>query len=152
MLLPRLLAHLDWADRRILETLRATPEPDALRRFAHVLAAEHVWLARLRGETPTVAVWPALTLDACERLAAENRAGYAAYLAALGPHDAAREIDYATTSGQAFRSRVEDVLAHVALHGQYHRGQIALLARAAGGEPAPTDYIVFARGVPTSPR
>ena len=146
----RLLAHLDWADRRALEVLRATPEPDAVRRFAHVLAAERVWLTRLRGEPPDTPVWPDLTLDECARLADENRAGYAAYVSALTPVELAREVAYTTSAGQALRSRVDDILLQVALHGQYHRGQLALLVRAAGGTPAPTDYIVFVRGAPAA--
>jgi uncharacterized damage-inducible protein DinB len=146
----RLYAHLDWADRRALETLRATPDPDATRLLAHVLAAEHVWLARLRGEPPSVPVWPELALDRCEALAEANRRGYADYLAALAPDDLAREVAYANSAGEAFRSRVDDVLLHVALHGQYHRGQVALLARFGGGAPLPTDYIAFVRGAPAA--
>jgi uncharacterized damage-inducible protein DinB len=40
----------------------------------------------------------------------------------------------------------------VALHGSYHRGQIALLVRAGGSTPAPTDYIAFIRGAPAATR
>lgn len=148
--LARLFAHADWANGRALDTLRATPEPDAVRFFAHLLAAEHVWLARLRGEPATLPVWPALSLDACAALAEENRAGYAAYLAALTPDLAAREVAYVNSAGQAFRSTAEDILLHVALHGHYHRGQVALLARRAGGVPNAADYIAFTRGAPAA--
>jgi uncharacterized damage-inducible protein DinB len=34
----------------------------------------------------------------------------------------------------------------VALHGAYHRGQIAAALRGAGAVPEPTDFIAFARG------
>lgn len=44
------------------------------------------------------------------------------------------------------RSAVRDVLLHVALHGSYHRGQLAWLARTAGAVPTATDFIVFSRG------
>jgi uncharacterized damage-inducible protein DinB len=44
------------------------------------------------------------------------------------------------------------MLVHVALHGQYHRGQVALLLRASGFEPATTDYIAWTRGVPAATR
>jgi len=33
----------------------------------------------------------------------------------------------------------------VALHGSYHRGQVAAAVRAAGGEPVNTDYITYVR-------
>ena len=35
----------------------------------------------------------------------------------------------------------KDVLTHVILHSAYHRGQVALAMRAAGMEPAYTDFI-----------
>jgi uncharacterized damage-inducible protein DinB len=146
----RIFAHLDWADRRALDMLRATPHADALRRLAHVLAVEELWLARLEQRPPSQPVWPALTLDACAALADANRARWAAYLAALTPDALAREVDYVNSAGAPFRSRVDDVLLHVAMHGQYHRGQVALRVREAGGEPAGTDYIVFARGAPAA--
>jgi hypothetical protein len=38
----------------------------------------------------------------------------------------------------------------IALHGAYHRGQVALVVRGGGGEPASTDYIGFVRGVPAA--
>jgi uncharacterized damage-inducible protein DinB len=47
---------------------------------------------------------------------------------------------------------VGDMLLHVALHGAYHRGQIALLVRAGGSTPSPTDYIAFIRGAPAATR
>ena len=90
-------------------------------------------------------MWPALDLDGCAALAEGNRARWAAYLGALTAQAAARELDYRMTNGTPARSRVSDILLHVALHGQYHRGQIALLVRAAGGEPRGTDFITFAR-------
>jgi uncharacterized damage-inducible protein DinB len=40
---------------------------------------------------------------------------------------------------------VADVLTHVAMHGVYHRGQIAGAVRAANGTPAYTDYIQAVR-------
>jgi uncharacterized damage-inducible protein DinB len=36
-------------------------------------------------------------------------------------------------------------LMHVALHGAYHRGQIAQVIRQGGGEPVNTDFITFQR-------
>ena len=53
-------------------------------------------------------------------------------------------VRYAT--GEPHRSTVREIVAHVALHGSYHRGQIALLVREGGGTPLPTDFIVWARG------
>jgi uncharacterized damage-inducible protein DinB len=120
--------------------------------YAHVLGAEHVWLARLRQEPASAAVWPVLDLDGCRVLAAANHAGFERFLAELTPEALDREVPYRNSAGDAFRGRVGDILVHVALHGCYHRGQVALLLRDAGAEPAPTDYIAFVRGAPAATR
>jgi len=54
-------------------------------------------------------------------------------------------ISYKNSSGRAFQNSVRDVLMHVALHGQYHRGQINLQLRANGMEPVNVDFITFVR-------
>ena len=149
-----LLDHLAWADARVLAALRESPgsDPGALELFAHVVGAEHVWLARLRGETPSVAVWPTLTLERCAALAAENAAGLRAVHDERASGGLEHEVSYVNSAGQAFQSTVSDILVHVALHGCYHRGQVALLVRRSGGEPASTDYIALARGAPAATR
>jgi uncharacterized damage-inducible protein DinB len=120
--------------------------------YAHVLGAEHIWLARIARRPPEHAVWPALTLDECEALAERNRAECGALVAGMQPGDGDREIPYRNSAGDFFVSRLEDILLHVALHGAYHRGQVSLLVRQSGGVPAPTDYIAFVRGAPAATR
>lgn len=151
--LERMLAHMSWADESVLQSLEANPAPEPrwLELFAHVLAAEHVWLSRIAGEKPEVAVWPDLWVKECRLLAEANRTRFAG-LAALPVSDRARPIRYTNSAGQEFTSTVEDILLHVCLHGSYHRGQIALAMRQGGGAPAPTDYIGFIRGVPAATR
>ena len=118
----------------------------ATRLYAHVAAAEHVWHSRLLGQSPVHAVWPDLSLEAAAALAQESLAGLRA-IAAADAEALAREVEYRTSTGQAFRNTVADILSHVALHGSYHRGQVALLTRQGGGTPAATDYILFARTI-----
>jgi uncharacterized damage-inducible protein DinB len=150
----RLVAHLAWADDRVLAALRSatTPDPSCLALFAHVLAAEHVWLARLKGETPRHPVWPALPLEECAGLVQANQRELTAYAAALAPADLARDVTYRNSAGQEYTSTIEDILLHVCLHGSYHRGQIAWELRKGGGVPMPTDYIAFVRGAPAATR
>ena len=152
--LARLYEHLVWADRRVLESLRRTPVPDpaALELFSHVLGAEHVWLARIHGRAAEVPVWPVLDLEGCAALARENADGYGALLRTLGPGDDRRPVSYRNSAGDAFTSTVEEILLHVAMHGSYHRGQIALLVRAGGAVPAASDFIAFVRGADAAVR
>ena len=140
--LRRLFAHMQWADEQVLAALRgATSAPEkALGLYAHILASEHTWLARLAGEEPMPA-FPTLSLHACEELARDNHARYDALSRELGPGDLERTFAYRDREGVAQERRLGDILLHVALHGHYHRGQIAALLRQAGEAPASTDYI-----------
>lgn len=146
--------HLKWADARVLESLRGSRS--VLKRdqdlYAHILGSEHVWLSRIRGTAPKFAVWPTLTLDECERLAADNAAAYQRLASDLTSEGMQSAITYRNSAGDEYSSMLEDILTHVSLHGAYHRGQIAASVRAAGDTPIPTDYIAFARGAPAATR
>src|SRR5262245_4587706 len=104
--LRKLIAHLEWADRLVLEGLRSSPgtDPHALEYFAHVLAAEHVWLTRLQGRPSEYAVWPTLTLDQCESLAAANASGLRELVDSMEPNDIDRGIAYTNSAGRSFVS------------------------------------------------
>ena len=152
--LRRLIDHLRWADIHVLDGLRVagSAEPRALEIFAHVLGAEQVWVSRILGRSSDVAVWPTLTLDECRALAGRNAADLRDIVGEGADAAMFREVAYVNSAGKPFRSTVEDIVLHVALHGMYHRGQVALLVRAGGGEPTPTDYIAFIRGAPAARR
>ena len=144
-LLENLFAHNFWAHDELLSELRRSP-PDAetLRLFAHVVAAEHLWLTRIDSMKASVAVWPALTLDELAELEAKNRSRFRELLGA--PDDTRlRRVKYRNSAGNDFDNSVGEILTHVALHGHYHRGQIARNMRGAGREPVYTDYIGFVR-------
>ena len=144
-LLEKLYEHNAWAhDAIVSELRRAAPDADTLRLLAHVVAAEHLWLSRIDGVKQRVAVWPALALDEIVALEAENRARFRELLAR--PDDTRlRRVQYRNSAGNEFVNDVESILTHVAMHGHYHRGQIARSMRAAGREPVYTDYIGFVR-------
>lgn len=144
--LERLVRHLAWADARILRLLNDSPgarRPEVMRLYSHVLGAERVWLLRTQGaDAAGQPVWPSLALVEMNAMAAANAVGYTRLLAQADP---GAEVAYTNTQGAAFRTRVDDILLHVAMHGAYHRGQIAAALRAAGEEPVNTDYITFVR-------
>lgn len=143
----RLFRYTAWANQRALDSVRDTPaaHDEAIPLLAHLLAAEHVWLARLNGRPPRHAVWPTLSLDECDALLAENELGYRDFIANLSEADMNRPVPYRTTTGQEFVTPVFDILTQVLTHGPYHRGQIARIIGRAGGKAPGTDYIVFVR-------
>ena len=143
-----------WADEQALRALRKSEGVSKLAHseLAHVLGAEHVWLARLEGRPATVAVWPELSVDECETLARETGAGFRAFVDGEDDATLERTVHYRNSVGAEFDTKVSDILLHVALHGSCHRGKIAAALRASGASPAPTDYIAFVRGVPAATR
>jgi uncharacterized damage-inducible protein DinB len=142
-----------WADRQVLAALRDCPaaQGDALPLFSHLVATEHIWLARLQRQEARHPVWPALTLQECEALAGENVAGYTALLGGLSETDLPVAVRYRNTRGEEFATSVLDILTHVVIHGAYHRGQIAKALGRAGVPAVNTDYITFARSVEPAP-
>lgn len=140
--------HVFWADRLLLEALRAAGDGarEAVREHAHIVGVEEVWLARLQARVPRAAVWPDVGLDELPDLVARTHAAWGAYLGNLGAEDLGRRVAYENSAGKRFENTVADIVLHVALHGQYHRGKVNLLLRQGGHAPAPTDYIAFVRG------
>jgi uncharacterized damage-inducible protein DinB len=146
--LRKLWAHLAWADETLLRALEAgMPSPDSVREYGHILGADEIWLARLEHRAPRISVWPSLTLDELRPMAVTVHEGYRAYFDTLNEEMLARVLAYTNTAGKSFENPVGDILLHVSLHAQYHRGKVNLLLRQAGLVPASTDYIVFIRSV-----
>jgi uncharacterized damage-inducible protein DinB len=148
----RLFEHLAWADDCLLAALEEGPVPPekVLREYAHILGADELWLSRLEQRLPTVMVWPDLALPQLRALAQEVHSAYSRYLATLNTSVLLSEVSYTNSAGQFFRTPVQEILIHVAMHAHYHRGKVNLLLRQAGCAPMPADYIGFIRGVPAA--
>jgi len=145
----KLWAHIAWAAEVLLRALEAgTPSPEILREYAHILGADEIWLARLEQRASRTPVWPILPLEEVKTLAQTLRQDYRTFLATLNQQRLDQVIGYTNTAGKAFENSIRDILIHVALHAQYHRGKVNLLLRQAGMAPASTDYIAFLRAVP----
>lgn len=137
-----------WADRLAREAIERIPvgseaRARAERLYAHIAAAEHAWLARIRDRPARYEGWPQLDLDAAARLVSESMAEIRAVLAEPGALQA--EVTYLSDAGRRYATTTADVLTHVALHGSYHRGQLAMLARQADAGPVLTDYMEYLR-------
>ena len=63
----------------------------------------------------------------------------------LTDSDLGRVFTYRTTEGEPFQSLIADMLTQLYGHSLYHRGQIAMLVRIVGGQPAMTDFIFWSR-------
>ena len=143
--LDQLIRYDAWANSETLASLtNATPPARSLRWMAHIVGAECLWLARLRSQPAPLAVWPEIGLDACAQRLTELSRRWPEYLDAHR-NSIDERVSYTNSQGEAWTNTVEQILTHVTMHSAYHRGQIASDLRAAGMEPAYTDYIHAAR-------
>jgi uncharacterized damage-inducible protein DinB len=148
-----MIAHMRWADALVADALIAQnfarqeglPNGNPVALFAHIAATEHLWFSRIEGVTPRHAVWPMLTPSEALFLAAQHADLFEELVARDDGQELERVVSYRNSAGKDFRNTVRDIVTHVALHGSYHRGQIARLIRASGGDPPYTDYIQFMR-------
>ncbi len=143
--LRRQLDYDDWANRETFAALAAAPAPRAVELLAHVVATELVWHDRMTHKPQRCPVWPEWTLEECGRRLDEAREAWRSFLRFLEPAQLETAISYVNTKGKHYRSTVGDIVTHVLFHSAYHRGQIAAEQRAAGAEPAYTDFIHAAR-------
>jgi uncharacterized damage-inducible protein DinB len=132
-----------WANREVLETISAAGGESArsLQLMSHILAAERVWLERLRQVPQSVPVWPEPDLANCEAERSKLEREWHEYLELATAGDLLQTISYKSTKGEAWTSAILDVLTHVIMHSAYHRGQIASHMRSIGQVPAYTDFI-----------
>lgn len=145
--LRRLWDHVFWADALLAQALRAAGDalPEALREYGHLLSAEETWLARLERRAASYPLWPQPSVAEAEAMREATEVAYRAYLAGLDEEGLHRTVSYSNSAGRSFGNTVADILLHLALHGQYHRGKVNLLLRQAGTLPAPVDFIAFLR-------
>ena len=114
--------------------------------MAHIIAARRMWLYRLGISHEPAELFPrqAVLSELTEQLR-EMEAAWQAYLSGLSDSELARVLEYQSYEGARFRNTIEDILTQLFGHSWYHRGQIAMLLRSIGAEPAVTDLIFWAR-------
>ncbi len=142
------------SNAKVLSSLQAVADPlrvmpqfqKAVDLFAHLVAARNMWLYRLGHGSQPLELFPTETpLTQLPDLLDQMQSAWRSYLESLTDTDVARRFEYASYDGPRFSNTVEDVLTQLYGHSLYHRGQIAMLLREIGAEPAPTDFIYWTR-------
>ncbi len=133
---------------------RAAPEfQKAVDRMAHLVAARRRWLHRLGHLPEAPDLFPSNTaLDDLPGLVSATEAAWVQYLRGLDEAELAREFEWQLPDGRRFRWNVEGVLTQVFGHAWYHRGQIAQLVAALGGQAVDTDYIFWCQPARVDPQ
>lgn len=149
----RLYHHGAWADARLVGAVRMAPRraTEALRELAHVRGSQETWLARVLDRAPRLAIWPDLDLPALERVGPPLDDALLDLVRGADEASLARVVVYRNRSGEQ-RTPLSDILFHLAMHGQYHRGKANAALRAAGAEPVNVDVITWSRAGSPAPR
>lgn len=149
-----LQSYETWAMKEVMGSLVTVPAENtagpaftrALQILGHIQVARRVWLSRLEGRPDRPNDWfPAWKPDQLVQTADQLDRRWHDFIMHAGADDFRKEIEYTSSEGVAYTSRVGDVLTHVYNHSTYHRGQVARLVTEAGGRRATTDYIALVR-------
>lgn len=150
-----MLAYDTWANKRLFEaaaqleaaqfTAAGAASFGSVRgTLAHLINAQHLWLARLRGEQPgesgaEVAADCAAMRAAWERVDAATHA----YVATLGEADMAQIIHYANTQGEPNAYPAWQLLFHMVNHSAQHRSEVAMMLTEFGHSPGWFDFLYY---------
>lgn len=130
-----------WANNKVIESLRSCSEipHDALIRLSHIL--ENIWYVYDIIHERDLAKWDDdrnYTLDECIAEIPKIEAAFTELLKNLTEEQLTRQVKFRNVAGDMVERKVEDLIFHTYDHCTYHRGQIAMIVRQAGGEPAKT--------------
>lgn len=141
-----------WANRRLFDVATGLDEamtrdmgaqwsyPTLKGMFAHIHAADHVWLSRWKGSSPGRILGEADFASVADlrtrwdALEAEQEA----FVAGLSEADLARPVVYKNTLGQEFRVALGPLLQHVVNHATHHRSEAATMITLISGSPPDT--------------
>jgi uncharacterized damage-inducible protein DinB len=146
--------------RKVMNAFESVPQDQrtspsfqkALDIMDHIVTARRMWLFRFGAATerPTNLFPSGVTLDGLADHLKTMELGWNAYLEGLTEDELDRAFEYQSLDAGWFRSAIGDILTQLFGHSLYHRGQIASLVKAAGGQPAVTDFVYWSRE-PISP-
>jgi uncharacterized damage-inducible protein DinB len=144
----KLYQYNAWANGRVVNCLKRQSIKDEkmLSVFGHVLAAQFLWLHRIKGLTPpNVKLWGDYSLETLGKMATDANQQWLEFVEANDSFD--RELTYTNYAGDPYVNNVETIMMHLVNHCSYHRAQVAMLLRQKGFEPINTDLITYDRVV-----
>ena len=145
----QLFKYNHWATKETIESIKKLTQPSEriISIISHIIAAQQLWFNRIIDDKSTLKPWEVYTVDECLKKSDEITLRWINFLEHTSDDGLEKVIHYTNTVGDKYENTVKDILTHVINHSSYHRAQIALLVKDAGGKPAVTDYIVYQRSI-----
>jgi uncharacterized damage-inducible protein DinB len=142
----QLIAMKRWADRGLYETVsrnfdRLSGEECTimLRILDHIHAVDRIFQHHLRGLPHGFRAPRSETMPQLQALATSTREvddWYASYVEGLAESDFEQPVDFLFTSGKPARMRRGEIILHVCMHGNYHRGNAGAVLQLKGLTPS----------------
>ena len=144
-----------WADAELMKTVLELPALAGTREEGYVTAivrhfhtVDCIFKAHLlglpHGYTSANPSEPATLTELWPRVATVDE-WYVEYTRDLDERDQAEVLNVTFTDGKTLALTRLEILLHVMLHGAYHRGNIGVLLRLSGAEPAPDGIPAYVR-------
>lgn len=144
--LRHLFAYNDWANRRLIVSLKSADSARSLEILTHLLTTEREYYERLYGKDSTgFDFWPNISLEECGALARGNAQAFESLLRKFDEDGLDIRAKYRTSEGLPYENTFREMLTHVLMHSSIHRGNIMLRLREDGFEPPKIDYIIYLR-------
>jgi uncharacterized damage-inducible protein DinB len=150
-----LFAYEQDAHHKTLDSLKAAEHEyadneefrKAVDLAAHVTTCRTMWLERLRetGTRPDTLFPTGLPLEEVVNAFDRMHRSWTTYLDDVTDDVLEHRFEYVAYDGRRFADTVRNVFTQLFAHSSYHRGQIALLLRGVGAEPAATDFVFWTR-------
>ena len=144
--LRQLYIYNDWANRRIIKSLKENSCDKARKILAHLLITEREYYERLYGKDSTgFDFWQELSLEECGDLARVTARNYEQLLKRFDEEGLSLRAKYKTSEGIEYENTFRELLSHVLVHSATHRGNIVLRMREDKIAPPQIDYIIYLR-------
>ena len=140
----RLFEYDHWANRFVMETMAAIEKLPAspLNRMSHLIICQQLWLSRMTDEFERPRdVFPHWSLQEANSNAQLIFARMERLVSEQTDELLGQPFEYQAINGHHFESLRMDILTQLALHGSYHRGQIAVELNPLLDQPLTTDFI-----------
>lgn len=143
------------AHAKTISSLKTVPEEGrktkefqkAVDLFAHIVGARILWLYRfgfLKDKTENL--FPTnVKIEELSLMVDKMYSVWDDYFNKLDEKEFNRIFEYKSTENLWYTNKIEEIITQLFGHSWYHRGQIAMLVRIAGGTPAETDYVYWKR-------
>ena len=156
-LIRALYDYNEWANNRLLKTASELSQDEFSRpqgaswgsvqaNLAHIAGAQVVWLSRWHtggNPVPLAEIHTTTGIDGIRGLFDESHSGLREFADSLTEERLNRVLAYTDSRGNAYERALWQLMVHVANHGTYHRGEVAMALTALGHNPGDLDYLYF---------